>query len=138
MYLGTHNIQNVSVFAINAKPGKALIGCNFVSGSESTGYLAIITDISSASSVQYRVAERRQDFQTDIVSNLTSGEHRALVFSMKSNGIPQAAPANLPRNITIEIGALTVYNSKQEKLQYYAYTCTRLTVIKSMKTNGAV
>ena len=105
MYLGTHDIQNVSVVAVDSKPGEALIGCSFVSGSNSMGYLAIITD-KNTSVFQYHVVQRQEDQQIDTISNLATGEHRALLFSVQSNGMPQAASVNLPRNVSIINGAL--------------------------------
>ena len=88
--------------------GEIVISCNFINGTDSIGYLAIVYQaLGNGSMVHYEVIERRTEeasqLQVDTITNLTGQQYRISVFDLKQNGLPLEHPASFPR-----IGSLNI------------------------------
>ena len=100
LYIGTHDIQNVSVSSYG--PGEIRFTGNFISGSLAIGILIIVYSPNNNSNIHYRFISRSDiTIPVSTVSGLPSGHYKATAFAIEDNGLPFNRSAIQPRNVSV-------------------------------------
>ena len=100
-YVGTHDIQNISVSS--PQPGEIRMTGNFINGSTATGVLAVII---TESQIFYHVVEQGSNEQQldGTILCVVGGEHSISFFVVEESGLPFNRTASMPKVVTVENG----------------------------------
>ena len=105
-YIGTHDIQNISV--TSPQPGEVRVTGDFIDGSTATGLLIIIY---SANNTEYQLFQVRVKLEA-VISGLLGGNYEVSVFVVEENGLPFSRAASKPKQITISSACFNAENSE--------------------------
>ena len=97
-YVGTHDIQNISVSS--PQPGEVRVTGDFIDGSTATGVLVVII---TESEIFYHFVERGSNVEAfnDTIQGLVGGEHSISFFVVEESGLPFNRTASMPKVFTI-------------------------------------
>ena len=101
MYIGTHDIQNVSISS--RIPGQVNVTGEFIQESMATGVLVTIVN---ATNFEHHLISRDDSGNgiDDDISGLPGGQYTVSVFVVSEDGRPFERVATKPRRITVEDG----------------------------------
>ena len=103
IFIGTHDIQNISVSS--PQPGEIRVTGYFIQGSTASGVLVAIL---TRSEIYFHLLSRirGQPHLEGTISNVVGGQHNVSVFVVEENGLPFSRTASVPEVVFIK-------NSKQ-------------------------
>lgn len=105
-YLGTHEIQNISVTSL--QPDEIRVTADFIPGSTATGVLVvdITPTVTCAQCYYYHLIERNVE-TTQIEGRITGiigGKHSISAFIVEENGLPFTGTASTPKTVFVQDG----------------------------------
>ena len=103
MYIGTHDIQNVSITPVSH--GISITG-HYIESSSAVGVLAIAYSTTGENEIQYKFASRPNDQSkpVTILRGLSIGDYQVSLFVVDEGGLPFNRSANLPSNVSVSEG----------------------------------
>ena len=99
IYLGTHDIQNVTVTTKPSPPGQIRIKGDFVDKSTANGLFLIIYSLTDYSDIHYIAKQAEETIDINIM-NLPGTEYNVSVFSLE-NGLPFERAVTSTKNVNV-------------------------------------